>query len=98
MRNIKAKYIWISVAISFLLGVGLLVGVTFTQGAWTNVCIVLIAIVFIYMTLAIQMASVKTFRYRPKAKKYPQMRYTMLQEDIDEILKKKGYKQRNSSC
>ncbi|MCI9653479.1 MAG: hypothetical protein HFG91_03900 [Acholeplasmatales bacterium] len=94
MRNIKAKYIWISVAISFLLGVGLLVGVTFTQGAWTNVCIVLIAIVFIYMTLAIQMASVKTFRYRPKAKKYPQMRYTMLQEDIDEILKKKGYKQR----
>ena len=37
MRNIKAKYIWISVAISFLLGVGLRVGVTFTQGSWTKV-------------------------------------------------------------
>lgn len=94
MRNIKARYIWISVGISFLLGAGLIVGVTFTEGIWTKVCIVLIAVVFIYMTLAIQMASVKTFRYKPKPKHYPQIEYTLPEGDLDELLKKKGYKQR----
>ncbi|MDE7162115.1 MAG: hypothetical protein K2N65_05080 [Anaeroplasmataceae bacterium] len=94
MRNIKTRYIWISVAISFLIAVGLIIGVTFTKGAWTTVCIVLIAIVFIYMTLAIQFASTRTFRYKPKPKHYPTITYTSSVEDLDEALKNKGYKPR----
>lgn len=94
MRNIKARYIWISVAISFLIAVGLIIGVTFTDGVWTNVVIVLIAIVFIYMTLAIQIASTKTFRYKAKKINYPTIEYPFVAEDIDASLKKKGYKPR----
>ncbi|MDE7263190.1 MAG: hypothetical protein K2N64_00835 [Anaeroplasmataceae bacterium] len=94
MRNIKARYLWISVAISFLIAVGLIIGVTFTSGVWTNVVIVLIAIVFIYMTLAIQFASMKTFRYKPKPKKYPTITYVYSTEDMDILLKKNGYKPR----
>ncbi len=94
MKNIKARYIWISVGISFLAAAGLIVGVTFTKGAWTKVCIVLIAILFIYMTIAIQMASVKTFRYKAKPKKYPTITYLIPSCDLDELVKKKGYKAR----
>ncbi|MCM1130326.1 MAG: hypothetical protein NC087_02575 [Anaeroplasma bactoclasticum] len=94
MRNIKTRYLWISVAVSFLLAVGLIIGVTQTKGAWTQVFIVLIAIVFIYMTIAIQMASVKSFRYKPKPKNYPTKSYLYLAEDMDENLQKKGYKPR----
>ncbi len=94
MRNIKTRYLWISVAISFLIAVGLIIGVTFTKGAWTQVCIVLIAIVFIYMTITIQIASVKSFRYKPKPKNYPTKSYLYPTEDMDENLKKKGYKPR----
>lgn len=94
MRNIKTRYIWISIAISFLIAVGLIIGVTFTSGVWTTVCIVLIAIVFIYMTLAIQFASVRTFKYKPKPKHYPTITYTSSHADLDEALKKEGYKPR----
>lgn len=94
MKNIKARYLWISVAISFLIAIGLIIGVTQTKGAWTQVCIVLIAIVFIYMTIAIQMASVKSFRYKPKPKHYPTKTYLYPAEDMDEHLKRNGYKPR----
>lgn len=94
MRNIKARYIWISVAISFLIAVGLIIGVTFTDGVWTNVVIVLIAIVFIYMTLAIQIASTKTFRYKAKKVVYPTIEYSFFAENVDDTLKKNGYKPR----
>ena len=56
MRNIKARYIWISVAVSFLIAVGLIIGVTYTKGAMTTFVIVVLAMVFIYMTIAIQIA------------------------------------------
>nr|MDE6660930.1 hypothetical protein [Anaeroplasmataceae bacterium] len=94
MRNIKARYLWISVGVSFLMAVGLILGVTQTTGVWTKVFIVLIAIVFIYMTIAIQIASVKSFRYKPKPKNYPTISYEYPTLDMDENLKKKGYKPR----
>lgn len=97
MRNVKPKYLWISVAISFLIAVGLILGVTQTSGAITKVFIVLIAIVFIYMTIAIQIASMRTFRYKPKQKKYPTIAYQCLECDMDERLRKLGYKPRVTS-
>lgn len=94
MRKIKTRYIWISVLIAFLIAVGLIVAVTFTEGAWTQVVIVLIAATFIYMTIAIQIASTKTFRYKPKPKNYPHKTYLMDTLNLDEPLKKLGYKPR----
>lgn len=97
MRNIKTRYIWISVAISFIIACGLIFAVTQTSGTMTNVVIVLIAIVFIYMTIAIQIASTKTFRYRAKPIKYPTIEYEFNSDDLDSKLKKSGYKPRVTS-
>lgn len=94
MRNIKARYIWISVAVCFVLAGLLIFAVTKTTGMWTNVVIVLIAIVFIYMTVAIQIASTKTFRYKAKPIKYPTIEYSVNDLDFDAVLKKNGYKPR----
>ncbi|MDE5714952.1 MAG: hypothetical protein K2I42_02360 [Anaeroplasmataceae bacterium] len=96
MRNIKARYIWISVAVAFLAAIGLIIGVTYTKGNMTTFVIVLIAIVFIYMTIAIQIASAKTFRYKAKKIVYPKRNYSFSVEDFDSLLKQKGYKPRTT--
>ena len=96
MRKIKVRYLWISVAISFVVAIGLILGVTQTSGNWTTFMIVLIAADFIYMTVAIQVASTRTFRYKAKPRKYPTIQYNISSVDLDSILKKKGYKSRNT--
>ncbi len=94
MRNIKTKYLWISVVISFLIAGGLIFAVTQTEGVWTNVVIVLIAVVFIYTTIAIQIAATKSFRYKPKPKHYTQKKFVIHPTQLDDLLKGKGYKPR----
>ena len=69
-NKIKTKYLWISIAICFLAAIGLIIGVTQLEAPWTTVVIVLLAIIFIYMTVAIQIASTRSFRYKPKKVNY----------------------------
>ena len=76
------------------MAVGLIIGITFLEKPWTTVVIVILAIIFIYMTLAIQVASTKTFRYKPKRVDYPTKEFELKQNDINEIIKSKGYKKR----
>lgn len=94
MRKINTKILWLIVAICFVIAVGLIVGVTYTTGVWTNVLIVLLAICFIVMTIAVQMASTQTFRYRAKPPKYITKTYTCSLETLEERLKKEGYQPR----
>ena len=70
MNKIKVKYLWISIAIAFVVGGLLIFGVTLTEGFMTNVVITLIAIDFIYMTIAIQVASSKSFKFKPMLVKF----------------------------
>ena len=94
LMRIKTRYLWISIAVCFLMAVGLIIGITFLEKPWTTVVIVILAIIFIYMTLAIQVASTKTFRYKPKKVDYPTKEFELKQNDINEIIKSKGYKKR----
>ncbi len=94
MNKIKARYLWISVGISFLIACGLIFAVTQTHGAWTTVVIVLLAIDFIYTTIAIQIASMKSFRYKAKPKHYTQQVFLFEKENIDDRLKQNGYQPR----
>lgn len=94
MRKIKARYIWISVAVSFVVAVGLILGLTQMEGIWQNVGITLLAITFIYMTIAVQIASTKTFRYRAKNVKYPTIEYKLTNLELENVLRKNGYKPR----
>lgn len=96
MNKLKLKYLWIGVAISFVVGAILVFLVTLTEGFWTNFVIVLIAIDFIFMTIAIQIASSRTFKFKPKPINYPKKEYSFSKENIDNKLKKLGYKQRNA--
>ena len=95
--KIKTKYLWISVLICFLLAVGLIIGVTFLQEPWTTVVIVILAIVFIYMTVAIQVASTRSFKYKPKKQNYITKEFTLKSDDIAKTIKNNGYKARTVS-
>ena len=68
---------------------------TFLKDPWTTVVIVILAIVFIYMTIAIQVVSTRTFKYKPKKQNYLVKEYVLNDENIDKVIKSKGYKARN---
>ena len=57
ISKIKTRYLWISIAVCLLAAIGLIIGVTHLEAPWTTVVIVLLAIIFIYMTVAIQVVS-----------------------------------------
>lgn len=95
MNKIKVKYLWISIAVAFVVGGLLIFGVTLTEGFMTNVVITLIAIDFIYMTIAIQVASSKSFKFKPKKEIYPVKEYSF-SKGIEVVLKKQGYKLRET--
>lgn len=97
MRNLKARYIWISVAVSFILGCVLVFAVTQTSGGWTTFMIVLMAIDFIYMTIAIQIAATKSFRYKAKPKHYKTKSFLCSNDHLNDLLKKNGYQPRKVS-
>ena len=80
MRNIKARYLWIMVVALFLIAIGLIVGCSYASGTLNTILIVFLAIDFISLTIVIQAASFKTFKYKPRTKKLPTKEYL---SDID---------------
>lgn len=96
MGKIKVKYLWIGIAICFIIGCLLVFGVTQTDGFWTDVFIVLIATDFIIMTIGIQIASSRTFKYKLKPVNYEVKEYNF-SKGIEVTLKKNGYKLRDAS-
>lgn len=97
MKKISTKALWISVAIAFVLAIVLIVLCSYANDKWNKVIIVLLAIDFIYLTLAIQAASFKTFKYKAKKIVYDQKDYTGKYDNIYNLLKSKGYKQRKAN-
>ena len=93
-NKIKSRYIWISIAVCFLAAFGLIIGVTHLEAPWTTVVIVLLAIIFIYMTIAIQVVSTRTFKYKPKKVNYQVKEFALTNSDIESAIKSKGYKKR----
>ena len=75
MNKIKAKTLWFIILASFILAIGLIVGCAYTDGALNTFLIVLLVINFIFITIAIQAATLKTFKYKGKSIKYPTKDY-----------------------
>lgn len=94
ISKIKTRYLWISIAVCFLTAIGLIIGVTHLKAPWTTVVIVILAIIFIYMTIAIQVVSTRTFRYKPKKVNYETKEFVLANTDIEQVIKSKGYKKR----
>ena len=95
MGKIKVKYLWIGIAILFVVGCALVFGVTQTEGFWTDVVIVLIAADFINMTIAIQVATSRTFKFKAKPIDYDKKEYEF-SKGIEVTLKKLGYRQKEA--
>ena len=95
MGKIKVKYLWIGIAILFVVGCALVFGVTQTEGFWTDVVIVLIAADFIIMTIAIQVATSRTFKFKAKPIDYDKKEYEF-SKGIEVTLKKLGYRQKEA--
>ena len=94
-NRMKTRYLWISIALCFLAAIGLIIGVTQLKDPWTTVVIVILAIIFIYMTIAIQVVSTRTFRYKPKKINYQTKEYELNNVDLESVIKAKGFKKTN---
>ena len=96
MKNIKLKYVWLSIILAFILSCVFVYLCSITKGALLTFMIVLLVITFIYMTVAVQYAGAKTFKYKPKAIIYPTINYECEVNNLEEILKKCGFKERKA--
>lgn len=94
MKNIKLKYVWLSVILAFILSCVFVYLCSIADGALLTFVIVLLVITFIYMTVAVQYAGAKTFKYKPKKIEYPTISYECDLNDIETTLKKSGFKER----
>ncbi len=96
MKRMSKTILWISIGIALALAIGLIILCTRTDGNWTKIVIVLCAIDFIYLTMAVQIAAYRTFRYNPKKIKYPTKEFKGEYETLAEVLRKNGFRQRKT--
>lgn len=96
MKKLKKRTLWIATAVEFVLAIALIFVCTVVKDPWTKVIIVLIAVVFIALTITVQMASYQTFRYKPKPVNYPRKSYTGDFASLKPKLKKLGYQERKT--
>ena len=94
MKNIKLKYVWLSIILAFILSCVFVYLCSITEGALLTLCIVVLIISFIYMTVAVQYAGHKTFKYKPKKIIYPTIKYECDVLNLEQILKSSGFKER----
>ncbi len=91
MRNIKARTLWIIVVVLFFIAVGLIFAVQYTSDVLNKVCLVSLVVIFILITVLIQVASYKSFG-RVRDIKYPTKEYECKLDDIEAKLNSLGYK------
>ncbi|MBQ9899509.1 MAG: hypothetical protein IJM36_00105 [Acholeplasmatales bacterium] len=96
MKNIKARYIWIAAGVLLLIAIGLIIAVQYTKDVLNTICLVSLIICFILITILIQFASFKSFSAKRNIK-YEEKEYKLTTIDIEDDLKKKGYKMSNRS-
>ena len=85
MRNIKARILWIIVIIELLVGVGLIFACIYSNDVINKVMIVLMTITFILLTFTIQLATMKSFKYKPKKNNYIKKEYSNTNDLFDKL-------------
>jgi hypothetical protein len=96
LKNIKLKYIWISIFVAFFIALLLVWACANTDGALRTFIIVMLTLTFLYMTVAIQYAGARSFKFKPKEINYPTKTYIASELDFEPKLKKLGYKSRQA--
>ena len=96
LKNIKARTLWIITGIILLLVIGLVILIPIVDKAFTTVIVVFMVIGFVLLTILIQVASYKTFKFKPKTAPTKVVEFET-EVDIIQTLKKNKYKERNKS-
>ena len=96
MRNIKARYLWITSLVLFLAGVGLIFACVYTSGGLNRVMVVIMAIDFVLLTFTIQFATTKSLRFKPKKANYITKEFKNTNK-LAKVLEEKGFEKRTRS-
>ena len=96
MRNIKARYLWITSLVLFLAGVGLIFACIYTSGGLNRVMVVIMAIDFVLLTFTIQFATTKSMRFKPKKANYITKEFKNTNK-LSKVLDEKGFEKRTRS-
>ena len=91
MKKIKARTLWIIVGILFLIAVGLIFAVQYTNDVLNKVCLVSLIVCFILITILIQFASFKSFGGQRNIK-YKTKEYETSIDNLEDKLIELGYK------
>lgn len=94
MRKLKLRYLWIIILVLVACAFAIVYGCTVAQGGLNTFLIVLLAIDFIALTILVQIAGSKTFKYKPKKINYPTMNVKTDPNTIKGNLKRLKYKER----
>ena len=96
LNNIKLKYVWLSIFLAFIIALLLVWACAYADGALRIFVIVMLALTFLYMTVAIQYAGARSFKFKPKEINYPTKTYSAAALDFEPNLKRLGYKSRQA--
>lgn len=96
MKKIKARYIWITIGVLFLIAIGLIFAVQKTTDVLNKICLVSLIVVFILITILIQVASVKSFSGK-KLIKYKEKEYKTDISNLEDNLLNLKYKRTKRS-
>lgn len=96
LNKLSAKVIWIINAVLVLAGVGLIIWTANSTGTLTTVLLVFTGIDFFVLTMMIQVASFKTFKFKPKKVNYPTKDYNC-DENLFDVIRGASFKERKLS-
>lgn len=94
LKGIKARTLWIITAVIFLLVIGLVILLPFIGSEYSSLVLTFMIIGFVLLTILIQWASFKSFKYKPKKEPTTPIIFTT-ELNIEEVLLKNKYKVRN---
>ena len=96
MRNIKARYLWITSLVLFLAGIGLIFACVYTKDSLNRVMVVIMAIDFVLLTFTIQFATTKSLKFKPKKVNYITKEYKNT-NSLAKVLVDNGFEKRSRS-
>jgi len=95
--KMKARTLWIITAALFLISIGLVVGVIYSNGTLRNVLVGAIAISFLALTISIQAATFKSFKPKYKKRNCPEAMFSAKYDELGDALKANKFKLRKKS-
>lgn len=93
LKNIKGRTLWIITAVLFVVVIGIIVLLRFVPQEYTTTLTIIMIVGFILITILVQWAAFKSFKFKPKKEPTIVKEYNT-ELNIQEVLVKNKYKER----